>query len=88
MIARRLSRPASRATLRIYPAARINADTKREAVREYLDDAARRGAEAPWQVVSNQRGVVNKVVFTEDGRSVFGWYCYLVSSRPFALPRY
>jgi hypothetical protein len=58
--------------------ARVNADTKREAVRDYLDDVARRGPEVPWRVVPNRRGAINKVVYTEDASDPPGWYCYLV----------
>jgi hypothetical protein len=58
--------------------ARLNADTSREAVRDYLDDVARRGADVPWRVITNRRGSMNKVTFTDDGRLIPGWYCYLV----------
>ena len=58
--------------------ARLNADTSREAVGEYVDDVARRGADVPWRVITNRRGSMNKVTFTDDGRLIPGWYCYLV----------
>ncbi|BAN04408.1 hypothetical protein [Ilumatobacter coccineus] len=56
----------------------LNADTKREAVVEYLRAVAERGADHDWQVVSNARGRFNKVVFTTDGTATPGWYCYLI----------
>jgi hypothetical protein len=63
----------------------LNADTKQAAVREYLDEVGRRGdAEAPWQVVANQRGRVNKIVFRDDGQPTPGWFCYL--AEPLTTP--
>jgi hypothetical protein len=56
---------------------KLNADTRREAVGDYLDDVAARGAEVPWRVVRNGRGRVNKVVYRSDYATVPGWYCYL-----------
>ena len=58
--------------------ARLNADTTRSAVRDFLDDSSRRGAEVPWVVIANQRGPINKVVYGEDGRAAAGWYCFLI----------
>jgi hypothetical protein len=56
----------------------LNADTRRAAVDEYLDDVARRGAEVSWRVVANSRGRINKVMYTPAGHLLPGWYCYLV----------
>jgi hypothetical protein len=39
--------------------------------------ARRRGAAAPWRVITNRKGIVNKVVYREDGAETPGWYCYL-----------
>lgn len=62
----------------------LNGDTKRHAIAEFLDDTQRRGTSAPWHVIANQNGVVNKVVFRDDGETTPGWYCYL--TRPLASP--
>jgi hypothetical protein len=51
----------------------INADTKRAAVEEYIAHAP----DNKWLVVSNNRGVFNKVTFRSDKAAVKGWYCYL-----------
>ena len=59
--------------------AQLNADTTRRAVRAYLDDVAKRGAEVPWRVVTNRDGRINKVIYRPDGSGVTGWYCYLTS---------
>ena len=56
----------------------LNADTRREAVRNYLDDVGRRGAEVPWRVVANARGSINKVLYDASRPRQPGWYCYLV----------
>jgi hypothetical protein len=58
--------------------ARLNGDTTREAVRDYLDDVARRGAEVSWAVVANRRGAINKVAYAENELDAPGWYCYLI----------
>lgn len=58
-------------------AAVLNVDTKRTAVREYLDQAQRHGADMAWRVVANQRGRVNKIVIRDDGGPTPGWFCYL-----------
>lgn len=56
----------------------LNADTTRDAVGDYLDDVAERGAEARWWVVRNRDGRINKVVYKADSGLVPGWYCYLL----------
>jgi hypothetical protein len=38
----------------------LNADTGRDAVRDYLRIAAERGAEAPWWIVRYRYGRINK----------------------------
>jgi hypothetical protein len=54
----------------------LNADTKRAAVKLYVEDALARGADAAWSVISNRNGPLNKLVFREDGAATPGWYCY------------
>ena len=56
----------------------LNADTKRAAVEQFLAVVAERGAESAWPVLTNQKGVFNKVGFRSDGSTTPGWYCYLV----------
>lgn len=56
----------------------LNADTKRSAVEAYLRAVNELGEELPWQVIANQSGKVNKVVYG-DGAAVPGWYCYSLS---------
>ena len=58
-------------------AAVLNVDTKRSAVAAYLAHADANGVDAPWQVVSNTRGRVNKVIFSDDPAAAAGWYVYL-----------
>jgi len=49
----------------------LNADTRRPAVERMI-----RHADAPWHVIENRRGKVNKIVFdTADSHE--GWYAYL-----------
>lgn len=62
----------------------LHADTKRIAVKEYVEDVRRRSADVTWYVVSNRRGNVNKVLFREDKQETPGWYCYV--TRPFTAP--
>jgi hypothetical protein len=54
----------------------VNADTKRAAVEELVAHAAAHGAEAPWHVIANQKGAINKVVFQTNARPTPGWFCY------------
>lgn len=63
----------------------LNADTKRAAVEQFVDDTRVRGADVPWSVVPNQRGRVNKLAFRADGAETPGWYCYLLE--PLSAPR-
>jgi hypothetical protein len=61
----------------------LNADTKRAAVDEYVRDVQARGADAPWNILPNQRnGKLNKLGFRVDGKSTPGWYCYLTEPAP------
>lgn len=62
----------------------LNRDTKRHAITEYLQDTLRRGVAAPWRIITNRKGVLNKVVFREDGEQTPGWYCYL--TKPLTAP--
>jgi len=55
----------------------LNADTKRDAVEQYVTDADRRGSEETWAVIPNRNGKVNKVTFRADRQEVSGWFCYL-----------
>jgi hypothetical protein len=55
----------------------LNVDTKRGAVTTYLDHVRRRGPDLPWRVVANNRGTVNKVIFSDDPADAAGWYHYL-----------
>lgn len=59
-------------------AAALNADTKREAVAEYLEEVRQRGASEAWAVVANRNGKLNKIVFRPDLRPTEGWFFYLV----------
>ncbi len=54
----------------------LNADTTRDAVGDYLSDAAERGAEAPWWIVRNRDG---RIIAQDQGRSNF---CIDVSVQP------
>ena len=55
----------------------LNVDTKRSAVAAYLRRVQSNGVDAPWQVVANARGTVNKVLFSDDPADAAGWYLYL-----------
>lgn len=60
----------------------LNADTRRTAIERMLRHSPRR--ETPWQVIENNRGRVNKIVFdTNDTHE--GWYTYL--REPLAAPQ-
>ena len=41
----------------------LNADTRRDAVRRYLNEVTAHGPEAPWQVRRNRRGKINRIEF-------------------------
>lgn len=59
----------------------LNADTRRTAIERMLRGST---AHAPWQVIENNRGKVNKIVFdTSDTHE--GWYAYL--RQPLAAPQ-
>lgn len=60
----------------------LNADTQRAAI-ERLLGVMRTDPSAPWHVVANRRGRVNKVLFAPDD-SAPGWYAYL--RQPLARP--
>lgn len=62
----------------------LNVDSKRSAVVTYLDHVWRLGPDLPWRVVANNRGSVNKVVFSDDPADAAGWYQYLRT--PLAQP--
>jgi hypothetical protein len=62
----------------------LNADTKRAAVEQFVKCAETHGPDAPWRVMRNRLGVLNKLAFY-PGIAARGWYCYLRS--PLAAPR-
>lgn len=61
---------------------RLNRDTKREAVREFLDAAEAAGGadKLSWRVIANTKGRVNKVTYRSDDEAPSGWYAYLLKS--------
>jgi hypothetical protein len=63
----------------------LNADTKRVGVAKYLEHVRRFGPELPWRAIANNRGTVNKVVFSDDPAEAVGWYLYLC--KPLRQPR-
>jgi hypothetical protein len=67
--------------------ARLNVDTKRDAVEQFVEDGHKRASDVPWSAVRNRRGrgPVNKLNFRADGTETFGWYCYLLE--PLSAPR-
>jgi hypothetical protein len=62
----------------------LNVDTKRTAVAAYLQHVELNGTDAPWQVVANARGTINKVLVTDDPADAAGWYVYL--RKPLSAP--
>ncbi len=60
----------------------LNADTRRAAAERVLTHA-RRGPNAAWKVIENNRGKVNKIVFDPNDTHE-GWYAYL--RRPLPQP--
>lgn len=63
----------------------LNSDTKRAAIQEFVKNADECGSDAPWSVVANKLGPLNKLVFRPDGTATPGWYCYL--REPLTAPR-
>jgi hypothetical protein len=51
----------------------LNADSKRKAVMEYLNEYK----DAKWVVVKNRKGTINKVAFGLDEKKIKGLYLYL-----------
>lgn len=51
----------------------LNADTKREAVKKYLDDCK----SLNWNLIDNRRGKRNKVAFGAEEITIAGFYLYL-----------
>jgi hypothetical protein len=62
----------------------VNADTRRDAVQELVDTAAR--GPVTWQVIANRVGRLDKVTFRPGGERVPGFYCYTVAAQPVAGP--
>ena len=56
---------------------RLNADTKREGVEEYLDLLKENNNLLTWSVVANLKGKINKVAFGENKIKIRGFYLYL-----------
>ncbi|MGH8930030.1 MAG: hypothetical protein ACRDZO_05180 [Egibacteraceae bacterium] len=56
---------------------RLNADTTRAAAERYVTHAQANGVDAPWTVIPNRSGRVNRVSF--DGAATPGWYAYLTT---------
>jgi len=57
---------------------RLNADTKREGVKEYLDLLDENNNSIKWTVVANLKGKMNKVAFGDNKIKIRGFYLYLV----------
>jgi hypothetical protein len=55
----------------------LNADTKRQGVREYLERVIRYSAGLEWRVCANQNGKFNKVCFSPDAYPIAGFYLYV-----------
>jgi hypothetical protein len=53
----------------------LNADTKREGVKEYLD-LLNDNQNLEWSIVLNQKGNLNKVAFGEEDAIIEGFYLY------------
>jgi len=60
----------------------LNADTRRSAIERML--AYSRRTDAPWHVIENNRGKVNKIIFDKSDTHE-GWYAYL--REPLAAPQ-
>lgn len=60
----------------------LNADTKRDAVFQFLEWARFRGSEYPWHVRANRKGVCNKVVVHPQGIETPGFYLYVKPALP------
>ncbi|HXG85140.1 MAG TPA: hypothetical protein VNI84_14060 [Pyrinomonadaceae bacterium] len=58
----------------------LNADTKRVAVKEYLELVKQLGNDIEWQIVLNNRGKLNKVAFGSNKQSIKGFYFYVLST--------
>ena len=56
---------------------RLNADTKRHGVREYLALREQYGPHLGWSVVANRKGVMNKAAFGPMQVTIRGFYLYL-----------
>jgi hypothetical protein len=56
---------------------RLNADTKRNGVRDYLALREQYGPRLDWSVVANRKGVTNKAAFGRMQVRIRGFYLYL-----------
>lgn len=56
---------------------RLNADTKREGVEEYLGLLKKNNNVLNWSVVANLNGKINKAAFGESKVRIRGFYLYL-----------
>jgi len=57
---------------------RLNADTKREGVKGYLDLLDKNNGSIKWTVVANLKGKMNKIAFGDNEIKIRGFYLYLV----------
>ncbi|MDO9107152.1 MAG: hypothetical protein Q7U57_19595 [Methylovulum sp.] len=57
---------------------KLNPDTKRQGVKEYLDLLAKNQGNLPWVIVANANGRMNKVAFGYDKVVIPGFYLYFV----------
>jgi hypothetical protein len=55
----------------------LHADTKREAVAEYLDLAKENALELEWTIVASQKGNPTKVAFGPEKKIIRGFYLYV-----------
>lgn len=64
----------------------LNRDTKRAAVRSFLDAAQLAGIDKlSWHVTANSKGKINRVSYRPDDEPTPGWYAYV--RKPLAEPR-
>ena len=57
---------------------RLNADTKREGVKEYLQLLDENNGSIKWVVVANLKGKMNKIAFGDNAIKIRGFYLYLI----------
>ena len=57
---------------------KLNADTKRDAVKIYLNMLDQSGGFLKWTIAPNAKGRMNKVVFGDEKTKISGFYMYLI----------